>query len=470
MWALQYALTCAFIAATAGQDDTTANPPVSTPPPEVPEAPEVPVSAPISTQEVTICDKGRSPRQKLRCHLLEHYDRLVHPVMDASDTVTVAIGMAIIHLDIIEIKSQMNIDAWMRFGWRDEFLVWNPSEHGNLTQLHFAVEEIWKPDIFLYNSAESVKFDPYGQTHFLVSNTGDVLWVPPAHLKAFCKLDLRYWPLDAQECKLKFGSWTSHGNQIDLDLYRNMTTVEHLDFYTDNREWISLASVAEKNRITYPCCKETYPDVTFEFILQRYSPAYKAIFVLPCLIIMLMTICCFLLPPTAGEKMTINGFAFVTCCLYLIYFASALPFHNKTVPLLVTFYSNTAGLIGIALLLNVTCVSFSRERKYNGPPKFLKVAFSGALGKFLCLGNYYHQVSSTHQRLVLELTDMAESDQMDEREQDNGRRMEDGPISPCSVENQSGIMRDWILVAAGLERFFFILYTIVFAVVTMVYA
>ena len=34
---------------------------------------------------------------------------------------------------------------------------------------------------------------------------------------------------------------------------------------------------------------------------------------------------------------------------------------------------------------------------------------------------------------------------------------------------QSGIMRDWVLVAAGLERLFFIIYSIIFVVVTTTY-
>ena len=45
------------------------------------------------------------------------------------------------------------------------------------------------------------------------------MWVPPAKLKAFCKLDLRYWPMDKQRCFMKFASWTAHGGQIKLDLY-----------------------------------------------------------------------------------------------------------------------------------------------------------------------------------------------------------------------------------------------------------
>ncbi len=60
--------------------------------------------------------------------------------------------------------------------------------------------------------------------------------------------------------------------------------------------------------------------------------------------------------------------------------------------LTVTFFSNITALIGIAIMLNVVCMSLARERKFTSPPKSLKRIFSGCLGKLLCLGNYSHQV------------------------------------------------------------------------------
>ena len=47
-----------------------------------------------------------------------------------------------------------------------------------------------------------------------------------------------------------------------------------------------------------------------------------------------MSVCSFLLPPTAGEKMTLNGIAFLASILYLLYFATSLPFHETNVPIL----------------------------------------------------------------------------------------------------------------------------------------
>jgi len=137
----------------------------------------------------------------------------------------------------------------------------------------------------------------------------------------------------------------------------------------------------------------------------------------------------------------------------------------------VTFYSNITALVGIAILLNVVCMSLARERKYQSPPKFLKNAFGGLLGKCLCLGNYYHQVSSTHQRLTVELTDMAESEQQTpEPEEGIGSRVPNLNLSQVDLNSDNSyIMRDWILVAAGLERLFFTVYALAFAIITSVY-
>ena len=189
-----------------------------------------------------------------------------------------------------------------------------------------------------------------------------------------------------------------------------------------------------------------------------------------------MSICSYLLPPNAGEKIYLNGFAFVVCCGYLIFFSLTLPFHSTEVPIIVMFYSNTAALVGIGMLLNVACISMARVRKYAGPPKCLKRAFAGPLGRFLCLGHYYSVVSSTHQRLNLELNDLADGEAEEpEDEQSNGHANIEGsnagnPFPKHATHfEESGVMKDWMLVAAGLERLFFLLYTLIFAVVTSVY-
>ena len=84
-----------------------------------------------------------------------------------------------------------------------------------------------------------------------------------------------------------------------------------------------------------------------------------------------------------------------------------------------------------------------------------------------------NKVSSTHQRLTVELTDMAESEQQQTEQQNmdvegSGHDMQSRAISTFH-DSQSYLMRDWVLVAAGLERLFFMVYAMAFGVITAVY-
>lgn len=418
-----------------------------------------------SSDDIGSVSENRSiSRRRLRNKLLQNYDTKVHPVKQHQDKVKVDIGMALIHLNLDEKSSILEVDAWLRMTWMDQFLSWNKSDYDNLDRIHFGPDEIWKPDIELYNNADTGRGGSYSAqtTHFLVYNSGKVLWLPPAKFKAFCKISLKLWPLETQMCKLKFGSWTSHGDQIDLGLYENLTSVERMNFYTHNKEWEILTTFASKNDALYDCCPEFYPDVTFQFFLQRRSPLYRCAIILPCLVTMLLVLSSFLLPPTAGEKILVNSTCLIVCALYLLYFCATLPALADEIPLIVLFYSNTAALVGIAIVLNICCITMSRDKRYTSPPKVVSEFFSGIAGRLLCLGNYTHQISTTHERLIVEMDSIADSPESEQTRTQGA----DGGYRSTTVSRKS---QEWLLVAAGIERFFFIIYTIAFAVVSSTY-
>ena len=99
-------------------------------------------------------------------------------------------------------------------------------------------------------------------------------------------------------------------------------------------EWnVDSTSVVLNNK-TYSCCPEPYLSTDFTFNIRRRSNAYKTSIVAPCIILMLTTICSFLLTPGSGEKLGLNGVAMIGSILYLIYISSALPFHQNNVPLI----------------------------------------------------------------------------------------------------------------------------------------
>lgn len=100
---------------------------------------------------VTARSKNMTAKQRLRAQLMQDYDKMIHPVEDHKQPVVVQLGMALIHVDLDEMTSIITVDGWMRMSWNDPGLKWDPNIFEDVQKMHFGQDELWKPDILLYN-------------------------------------------------------------------------------------------------------------------------------------------------------------------------------------------------------------------------------------------------------------------------------------------------------------------------------
>ncbi|VDM95448.1 unnamed protein product, partial [Onchocerca ochengi] len=203
----------------------------------------------------------------------------------------------------------VDVDEKNQVIWEDYKLKWDPREYGGIKDLHFPGDSsrIWKPDILLYNSADD-NFDSTFKSNLLVYSTGEVNWIPPGILKFSCKLDITWFPFDDQICGLKFGSWTHNGFALDLQIDaddNNSTHQMDISDYVLNGEWDLIATPAVRNVKRFVCCPEPYPTITFYMHIRRRTLYYGFNLLIPSLLISLMTMLGFTLPPDAGEKITL---------------------------------------------------------------------------------------------------------------------------------------------------------------------
>ena len=99
-------------------------------------------------------------------------------------------------------------------------------------------------------------------------------------------------------------------------------------------EWNVVSTSAEVVKQQYSCCVEPYLHMEYIFNISRRSDAYKVAIIAPCLILMLIITCSFLLTPESGEKLWLNGVATICSIMYLIYINYLVPFHQDRVPLI----------------------------------------------------------------------------------------------------------------------------------------
>ncbi|EYC15936.1 hypothetical protein Y032_0035g3052 [Ancylostoma ceylanicum] len=300
---------------------------------------------------------------RLYSDLLNGYNPLERPVENASQPLVVKIKMFLQQiLDVDEKNQLVSLNAWLSYTWQDYSLSWDPEKYDGIQDIRFpgSADHIWRPDILLYNSAAE-DFDSTFKSNLLVYSSGDVNWIPPGVLKFVCKLDVTWFPFDDQICYLKFGSWTFHGYALDLQIDADNTNSSHsmdLSTYVVNGEWTIISSPAVREVTYYKCCPEPYPTVKYYLHIRRRTLYYGFNLIIPSILICVMTVFGFSLPPDAGEKITLQMTILLAIVFFLSMVSEMTPPTSDAVPLIGVFFSScmlviSASVVFTVLILNL---------------------------------------------------------------------------------------------------------------------
>lgn len=168
----------------------------------------------------------------------------------------------------------------------------------------------------------------YMQSLAMVYNDGRVFWGPVVRFRSSCKIDITYFPFDDQICKLKMGSWAYNGLQVDITNRSNETDLSN---FVDNGEWELIQGNVTRNVVTYGCCDEPFPDVTFYIHLRRRIKYYLMNIILPCVILSVLCLAGFLLPPESGEKITLGLSVLLTLTVFMLMVADKMPQTSESI-------------------------------------------------------------------------------------------------------------------------------------------
>lgn len=286
---------------------------------------------------------------KLMKDLFANYSNALRPVedMDKSMNVTLQITLSQI-IDMDERNQILMAYLWIRQVWFDAYLRWNKDDYDGLDTIRIPGSYVWRPDIVLYNSADD-QFTGSMETNVVIRYDGQIMWDSPAITKSSCKVDVSFFPFDGQQCRLTFGSWTYNGNQIDI--LNGLDTGDLTDF-VENVEWEVLGMPAKKNVITYGCCSEPYPDVTYTLILQRRASFYIFNLLLPCVMISFLAPLGFYLPADSGEKVSLGVTVLLALTVFQLLVAESMP-PSENVPLIGKYYIATMTMITASTALTI---------------------------------------------------------------------------------------------------------------------
>ncbi|CAM9321256.1 unnamed protein product [Lampetra planeri] len=306
----------------------------------------------VCASTVRVSLQGPS-EQRLYGYLMKNYNKLVRPVFNESEVLTVKLGINLMQiLDVDEKNQVLTTNIWLQLSWDDAALRWDPAEYDGLDSVRLPHHLIWRPDILLYNSVDA-QFDGTFHTKTLITSSGTCTYIPPGILKSTCYIDVRWFPFDIQRCELKFGSWTYGGWSVDLQL-GNID----LSSYTANGEWDLLEVPGQRNERMYECCLEPYPDVTFTIVMRRRTLFYGVNLLIPCILISTLALLVFLLPADSGEKVSLGITVLLALTVFMLLVAEIMPATSDSVPLIAKYFAITMVIVGLSVIATVVVLQY----------------------------------------------------------------------------------------------------------------
>ncbi|XP_065205812.1 neuronal acetylcholine receptor subunit alpha-6-like [Planococcus citri] len=389
-----------------------------------------------------IRDRNKTEKEKLRHDLLLNYDSYALPDYKNSNEVDVLMLFNFAELDYQ--KNIISINGITVLSWRDKRLKWEPSKYGNIENLGFDNDEIWKPDLALYNTADTDMREDFGKTNIACHYNGSLTWVAPALFRAFCPLDVLHWPFDTQICDLKFGSWTYDRSKIDLKM-RDLGNPSDRAF---SSEWIIKKVTSKKNTIFYQCCPEAYVDITYSVKVHRKHSSFKMFILFPAFVISLLTLSLFWIPYQSSIKFILAATTMVLSSLLLSFYGDKVPIMLHKVPLIVRFYDNVFCLCVLYMIFcAVTYVIAEPEFRCRNPIPSAAALF---LDSFIV--NYLIFPSEKNLRNTLTTGSSEE----------NGHNPIIENDIEVHVDRVNGV--EWYLIFIMINRALFVIYTIILVI------
>jgi len=213
---------------------------------------------------------------RLKRDLFLDYDKTVIPLAKEKEPVNLALGASAYNLKINE-KDELDMVSWARLTWNDLRLKWDPKEYHGISVFRIPADQLWIPDIQVYNAIEygpgswSSTFGD-SSVNALVYSNGEVLYIPPVNVKVQCSnAETQANPWSEYDCMMKLGSWTLDGHSMNVTKYNNQNCMDTKDLAPTSPVFITANSCTKEAREVkfYDCCEEPYISIQYDFRVQR---------------------------------------------------------------------------------------------------------------------------------------------------------------------------------------------------------
>ncbi|XP_033627796.1 neuronal acetylcholine receptor subunit beta-3-like [Asterias rubens] len=320
-----------------------------------------------------------SAQNVLLKELLDGYGfQSTRPVYNLSHVTTVVFGLTLIQvIELSERYQTLEVGVWLTQQWLDEYLTWDPKDYNGVDHLYIEKSKIWLPDTTLYKNVDT-NFESYKDIPVIVNSDGSVFWSTPAILKTACRINAGMFPFDTQVCQLKFSSWAYGDNQLNLTKSEEAELVE----YSDVGVWELLKVVNLRGSKSYEG-SVVYTELSYFIHLQRRPLFFLLQIVLPCVLLSLLNLMVFVLPPESGEKISLGMTNLLSLVLFQQQIGTFLPPASENTPIIGFYFTSMIILSCFSIIITVVVLNIYFRDNRRPIPRSIKYLTFRVLGKLV---------------------------------------------------------------------------------------
>ncbi|KAK3084791.1 hypothetical protein FSP39_019111 [Pinctada imbricata] len=259
----------------------------------------------------------------LEQHIFSDYNKIVLPRTNSSKPIKVSLHSYLGDLSYLrEAENVLETNMYFHVEWTDDFLKWNLSKY-NVKELAVDYQKLWLPDIFIINGLGDSRYLPVQNTLVHVSYNGFVSWWPGGNIKTKCKLYVSKYPFDSQLCKLILEPWKLSVEQQTFEIAQ--IAMDDLPTpFEENANW----EVTDIKQVTHMFAFYGYYNMAhyeLRIYLKRRVLYHVFNIVFPVLLMSIISMCSYLIPPSSGEKMSVCVSIFLSFAVYVTIINNELP-------------------------------------------------------------------------------------------------------------------------------------------------
>ena len=262
----------------------------------------------------------------------------------------------------------LHANIWIRSKWVDQSLKWHPEDFHNITFTVLPAKDIWIPDFAYVNEVSQIYkaeyFDLFG---VIIWYNGTVLWTPGGQVSLNCPMNVRMFPFDTQTCPLVLSSWMYVSDRVVFNLVDQKFVKYEV---SGDGIWAVVETSGKGVLEDYPSGK--FSQINFMITLKRKSLYYVLYVMAPTLILGVLNLFLFILPPASGEKVQLGITIILSYFIFLLPVAEHLPQTSDNIPLFALYQCSVILLSALSLVCSIIVLYVQTNHSQQPVPNCLR--------------------------------------------------------------------------------------------------